>query len=65
MIYTDLFDQEVLRAFYKTELVNFHSEANLYCALRMRKKDLARLLFGRVAGPNNGNNQLVQELQWS
>lgn len=63
MIYTDLFDQEVLRAFYKSDLVNFHSEANLYCALRMRKEDLACLLLGRVAGPNNGNNQLVQELQ--
>ena len=27
LMYTGLFDQEVLRAFYKTELVNFDSEA--------------------------------------
>ena len=28
LMHTGLFDQEVLQAFYKTELVNFGSEAN-------------------------------------
>jgi hypothetical protein len=38
LMYTGLFDQEVLRAFYKTELVNFNSEANQLCAGRMGRR---------------------------
>jgi hypothetical protein len=62
-MYIGLFDQEVLRAFYKTELVNFDSEANQLCAGRMGHDNLTRLLVGRVAGPNKCKNKFVQELQ--
>jgi hypothetical protein len=62
-MYTGLFDQEVLRAFYKTELVNFNSEANQLCASRMGYDNLTRLLVGRVTGRNKCKNKFVQELQ--
>jgi hypothetical protein len=58
-----LFDQEVLRAFYKTELVNFNSDSNLPHARRMGTSNVTRLLLGKVAGPNNCKNAVVQELQ--
>jgi ankyrin repeat protein len=63
LMYTGLFDQEVLRAFYKTELVNFDSEANQLCASRMGHDNLKQLLVGRVAGQNKCKNKFVQELQ--
>jgi hypothetical protein len=62
-MYTGLFNQEVLRAFYKTELVNFDSEANQLCARRMGHDNLTRLLVGRVAGRSKCKNKFVQELQ--
>jgi hypothetical protein len=62
-MFTDLFDQEVLRTFYKTELVNFNSDSNLPRARRMGASNIIRLLLGRVAGPNNCKNAFVQELQ--
>lgn len=58
-----MFDQEVVRAFYTTELVNFNSDSNLPRAGRMGIRNVTRLLLGRVAGPNHGKNVFVQELQ--
>ena len=62
-MYTGLFDQEVLRAFYKTELVNFHSEVNRLRAGRMGHENMTQVLMGRVAGPNKCRNKFLQELQ--
>src|SRR5947207_3639960 len=62
-IYTGLFDKEVLRAFYQTELVNFNSEVNQLCASRIEEDDLKRLFMGRVVGRNKRKKKVAQELQ--
>jgi hypothetical protein len=62
-MWADLFDQVVLRAFYKTEVVDFHSGTNRLRARRMGKASLRRLLVGRVAGPNHCKSKFVRELQ--